>query len=422
MRVYVNYLILSLYFFVFITPQYYDPIFLAFDKVYPQMFLISLINIISFIYIIKIFNYKEFVSRFKHRKHFLSFFFVVVISTTSLLVADNFNEGLVTLVKLINLFLAYCFIMIIAFNKNFNIYHYFITVTVISLFIESVYINFSVIESVIINGNLLDRSSDFAGFGANVNISSFSVLMKSIVPIYFLFNYKNTLIKLFSCFLLVSSFLTIMLLMSRAAIIALSLVFISIILLSLLANKKKYFFANGIIILSLSISIFSYNLINEKNAYNYIGERFSNVTNPIADGSVKERLNFYTTSAQSIIDNPILGIGIGNWKIKSIDLSKDIIRSYRVPYFVHNDFLQTAAEIGIIGGLCFVFFFLYPLFISFKNTIQHFRFDVDFMIFLIFSVYIIDSMLNFPFARPITLIYLFFTISLFYKPEKNYLQ
>ena len=139
MRVYVNYFILSLYFFVFITPQYYDPIFLAFDKVFPQMFLISIINIISFTHIIQTFNYKEFVSRFKHRKHFLSFFFVVMISTTSLLVADNFNEGLVTLVKLINLFLAYCFIMIITFNRNFNIYHYFIIVTVISLFIESVY-------------------------------------------------------------------------------------------------------------------------------------------------------------------------------------------------------------------------------------------------------------------------------------------
>ena len=422
MRVFVNYLILSIYFFVFITPQYIDPIYLAFDKVYPQMFLISLINIISFIYIIKTFNFKEFVSKFKHRKHFLSFFFVVVISSISLLVADNFNEGVVSLVKLINLFLAYCFIMIIAFSRNFNMYNYFITVTVISLFIESVVINLDVIESVIINGNLLNRSNAYAGFGANINISSFSVLMKTIVPIYFLFNYKNTIIKLVSCFLIASSFLTIMLLMSRAAIIALSLVLIFIILLSLFANKKKYFFANALVIFSLSISLFSYNLINEKNAYNIIGERFSNVTNPIVDGSVKERLNFYATSVQSIIDNPILGIGLGNWQIKSIDLSKDIIESYRVPYFVHNDFLQTAAEIGIVGGLCFVFFILYPFWISFKNTIQHFQFDLDFMIFLIFLVYIIDSMLNFPFARPINLIYLFFTIILFYKSEKYYLK
>ena len=422
MRVYVNYLILSLYFFVFITPQYIKDFFLSFDRVYPQMFAISLINIISFTHIIKIINFKEFASTFKHKKHFLSFFFVVIISTISLLVADNFAEGVVSLVKLINLFLAYCFITIMAFNRNFNIYNYFIIVTVISLFIESVIINFQIIESVIINGNLLGRDNSYAGFGANINISSFSVLIKSIVPIYLLFNYKNRLIKLISCFLLVSSFLTVMLLMSRAAIITLFLVFMSIILLSVFANKKKYFFANGLLILSLSISMFSYNLINEKNAYNIIGERFSNVTNPTADGSVKERLSFYTTSVKSIIDNPILGIGLGNWKIKSIDLSKDIIISYRVPYFVHNDFLQTAAEIGIIGGLCFVFYIFYPFWISFKNTIQHFRFDLDFMIFLIFLVYIIDSMLNFPFERPMNLIYLFFTIILFYKSEKYYLK
>ena len=150
-----------------------------------------------------------------------------------------------------------------AFNKKFNIYNYFIVATIISLFIESVIINFQVIESVVINGNLLGRSNSYSGFGANINISSFSVLIKSIVPVYLLFNYKNRLIKLISCFLLVSSSLSVMLLMSRAAIIALFLVFISIILLSVFANKKKYYFANGLLILSLSISIFSYNLINE---------------------------------------------------------------------------------------------------------------------------------------------------------------
>ena len=57
---------------------------------------------------------------------------------------------------------------------NFKFFNYFIIVTLISLFIESVLINFQIFDSVIINGNLLVRSNDFAGFGANVNISSFS--------------------------------------------------------------------------------------------------------------------------------------------------------------------------------------------------------------------------------------------------------
>ena len=422
MRVFVNYLILTLYFYVYITPQYIANFFLSFDRVYPQMFAISIINIIAFIHIIKIFNFQVIASTFKHKNHFLSFFLVVVFSIISLIAADFLAEGLVSLVKLVNLFLAFCFITIIAFNRNFNIYNYFIVVTIISLFIESVVINFQVIESVIINGNLLGRSNTYSGFGANINISSFSVLIKSVVPIYLLFNYKNTLIKLISCFLLTSSFLTVLLLMSRAAIISLFLVLISILLLTIFANRKKYYFTNGLIILSLSISIVSYNLINEKNASNIISERFSNVTNPTVDGSVNERLNFFNASVKSIINNPILGIGYGNWKIKSVDLNKDIIKSYRVPYFVHNDFLQMLAEIGIVGGLCFVFYILYPFWISFKKTMKHLQFNLDFMIFLIFLVYIIDSMLNFPFDRPINLIYLFFAIILFYKSEKYYLK
>ena len=169
--------------------------------------------------------------------------------------------------------------------------------------------------------------------------------------------------------------------MSRAAIISLFLVLISILLLTIFANRKKYYFTNGLIILSLSISIVSYNLINEKNASNIISERFSNVTNPTVDGSVNERLNFFNASVKSIINNPILGIGYGNWKIKSVDLNKDIIKSYRVPYFVHNDFLQMLAEIGIVGGLCFVFYILYPFWISFKKTMKHLQFNLDFMIF-----------------------------------------
>ena len=180
--------------------------------------------------------------------------------------------------------------------------------------------------------------------------------------------------------------------------------------------------SNAFLILTLILGILSYNIINEKNAYNILGERFSNVTNPVVDGSVNERLNFYTTAIGSIIDNPILGIGYGNWKIKSIDLSKEIIISYRVPYFAHNDFLQITAEIGIFGGICYMFYIFFPFWVSFKKTIKHRLFNIDFMIFLIFLIYIIDSMLNFPVNRPINLIYLFFAIILFYKSEKYYLK
>tara|TARA_X000000950_G_scaffold280941_1_gene376573 strand:+ start:2681 stop:3793 length:1113 start_codon:yes stop_codon:yes gene_type:complete len=364
------------------------------------------------------FNLKDYILSFEYKNHYLAYLLVIVISSISLLVAENFIEGVVSLLKILNFFIAFSFIVILSSLKNLKFFNYFIIATLISLFIESVLINFRIFDSVIINGNLLVRSNAFAGFGANVNISSFSILIKTAVPVFLIFNYKNYLIRALSLFFIFSSFLSIFLLMSRAAIIALILVFISILILVILSKRKVYYLKYGLIIITLLTSIFSYNFINEKNAYNTLTERFSNVTNPVADESVNERFNFYTSAIKSIGDNPLLGIGIGNWKIKSIDLSKDIIISYRVPYFAHNDFLQFLAEIGIIGGICFMFYIFYPLCISFLRSLKSRSFNIDFMIFLIFVIYIVDSMLNFPVERPINYIYLCFTVALFYQSKK----
>ena len=88
---------------------------------------------------------------------------------------------------------------------------------------------------------------------------------------------------------------------------------------------------------------------------------------------------------------------------------------------MHNDFLQLTAEIGIIGGLCYIFYIFFPFWTSFKKTIKYKKFSIDFMIFLIILVFIVDSMLNFPIDRPINLIFLFFAMAVFYKSDKYYL-
>ena len=46
--------------------------------------------------------------------------------------------------------------------------------------------------------------------------------------------------------------------------------------------------------------------------------------------------------------NPILGVGLGNWKFKSIDYDKKDIFGYTVPYHAHSDFIQLGAELGVI--------------------------------------------------------------------------
>ena len=44
--------------------------------------------------------------------------------------------------------------------------------------------------------------------------------------------------------------------------------------------------------------------------------------------------------------NPIFGVGLGNWKLKSIDYDLKDIEGYVVPYHAHSDFIQIGAELG----------------------------------------------------------------------------
>ena len=103
-------------------------------------------------------------------------------------------------------------------------------------------------------------------------------------------------------------------------------------------------------------------------------------------------------------DNPVIGCGLGNWKIASIEYGKRHINGYTVPYHAHNDFLQFFSELGVLGGLLylsiFAFLFLNLLKLFFKSKTLE-----DSLIYYILGIslliYSFDASLNFPVARPL---------------------
>jgi len=292
--------------------------------------------------------------------------------------------------------------------------HIFIIFTLFALVLESVWINYLFYESVYTNGNFIQRSANSTGFAANINISSFSLALKIPVLFYLIFTSAKKYIQIISIILLFSSFLTIFLLLSRGAILAVIVTLISLLLLILISKNWKYFKSFSLIIFVFYLSYISYGIVNQKNTSDIMLDRFASITSPGEDDSVNERVNFYSTAIKSIYNKPLLGVGVGNWKIISIRYSRDIIAEYRVPYFVHNDFLQVTAEIGIFGGLAYMCFIFLPFFKSMSMLFRQKYFSIYFMIFLISGVFIIDSLLNFPLDRPINTIYLLFLMTLLY--------
>ena len=127
-------------------------------------------------------------------------------------------------------------------------------------------------------------------------------------------------------------------------------------------------------------------------------------TTQIIERGSNSRLAYWSDAIQGILDYPLFGVGIGNWKLFSVAYGKRYIDAYIVPHHAHNDFLQMAAEIGIIGGIIFITIPLYVIYSIYKNYIKNNSKNINYqMIFILLAVivYCADSSLNFPISRPI---------------------
>jgi O-antigen ligase len=102
-----------------------------------------------------------------------------------------------------------------------------------------------------------------------------------------------------------------------------------------------------------------------------------------------------------LLQNPIYGCGLGNWKIQSIAYESKVLKDYQVSYHMHNDFLQMGAELGFLGLLVYMSIFgflLIKVFTSYmaKNDILIFLLGISLLI------YLVDAMFNFPIERTIS--------------------
>jgi len=106
--------------------------------------------------------------------------------------------------------------------------------------------------------------------------------------------------------------------------------------------------------------------------------------------------------------NPIFGVGLGNWKLKSIDYDSNDIKGYVVPYHAHSDFIQLGAELGIIGFLLYLAVFIWAIYYVYQ-LIRFSSISIEEKVFLFLmltalGVYSVDANLNFPIARPQALV------------------
>ena len=378
----------------------------AVDKIGPQWLYLSLID--SLILIYHFYNNKvDYLGLVKNKTN-LFFLIFLVICSLSIFFAQNKSESINYLSRIIIIFFTFFnFQILLKGTKENNV---FLLLSIL-FFVEGLFI-FNQFTELYQFGKDFGRNSKLIGTAANINIAGFSIAMLLPFAINFQNNtkgLKKIIVIAFITITVFSAFLT----GSRGTILSISLIFFAYTIFLYFKEKSLNERLKNI---SLMLIPFIFSIIITELLFDSM--RYSYRMNQIVERGSNSRLKYYQDAFESIKERPFFGVGIGNWKINSIDKGKRHIEGYIVPYHAHNDYIQILAETGIFGFISYLMIFMFALFkpISlFFKTYSH----LIFCCFLFFLVYALDSNLNFPIARPIIQIKWAFILALITKNEEK---
>ena len=376
------------------------------DILAPQWVYFGSINFITAIYlIVNSDKFLEPLSRIFKSYFFWAYLILILWASISYFYAINKVETLINLPRYFNVFIA-CIFSYILISK----------VIQPILFITYVFGGFLLIEIVAYYNDFFDvySSTEYfsltrvKGVSGNKNITAASIAIKIPFVLYLINVTKYKLIKFISFSILVLSFLAISLVNARAAILSSSLVIIFYVGFFIVIYVRKKISLKSTFV-SISYGLVSFLLsfsINEFLASNANTNSFTDTVGKIEfnNEASNGRFDYWLDVYNHLKDNPVIGCGLGNWKIASIEYGKRHINGYTVPYHAHNDFLQFFSELGILGGLLylsiFIFLFINLLFLLIKSKSMEYSL-IYFILGCSLFVYALDASLNFPVARPL---------------------
>ena len=290
------------------------------------------------------------------------------------------------------------------------------------LFIYEIFFSYIPLIEFLSQGKFKNSMSNaLEGIASNVNITSFSIALKIPFLTYLFFTKKRFFSRTVVILLIALGFIILNFLNTRAITLANYFILFTILVYGLVNFNKSVFFRSIFLISVIFISFNLPSILSTERADK--NDEIVTITTE-HDESTNQRLRYYKAGMKQILSNPIIGVGLGGWKLESISYDSEASVQYIVPYHMHNDFLQFGAELGLIGILIYIIFFS-SSFLSFLIDLKNFRvrYDLKALVVLLFFIYIFfDSNLNFPFARPMIYIQLLLFIIFLEKQQTNYLK
>lgn len=129
--------------------------------------------------------------------------------------------------------------------------------------------------------------------------------------------------------------------------------------------------------------------------------------------TIKERLLLWNNTLEMIKEQPVLGVGLGNWKIHFPKYQITGLRSEQGEVFFqrpHNDYLWIASEMGMLGLLAYLLVLLSTLFYAIRTLKERSKEEnSNYAVVLAMTsglvAFMLFSLVDFPKERPIHLLW-----------------
>lgn len=397
---------------IYVLVAVFTPQMAAFDSNGPKFLALAILNLLVFAFI---FTRKEFkdnplaVTGFFRSRAGIVYALLILISLLSFVKSININESIIYFCKSITIFIS-CYFVALLVSSDRRILENLAVGMVFLLIVDCLYVFIQMGK--FIKGDLANIELITSVY-SNKNVLAAAIFVKLPFALW-LFTFNNGWRQRLALAGWGISFLALLFLSSRAfylGILVISIAYLlSLWILSTRDGQKAYrrkmvLYATVLVASVLLYSVVQKNLFTAKTIYNKgIVERLNSASTN--EYSTKERLGGWKRSFEVIKNEPFLGCGLGNWKIATLkeeNLSRtDLIYQYRA----HNDFIQTATETGIFGGLLFLsilILLIWPFTLKIINKEEKIEtLQPLFLTAFGLLTYTVDAFFNFPHERPET--------------------
>ncbi len=398
-------IVLAYIFIVTFTPNW-----MALDSNASKFLTLSVLNLASFVFLITSTSIRRepgVLMRFFETRAGLAYGAFLVVVLLSFTQAINIGESVLQFAKLFSVFSA-AFVLSAILMRDVHLVRMIVAVGVALLIFDSLSVFYYIGQ--FIKGDIPDIY-DIKSVYSNKNILASAIFVKTPFALYLYVFFKGWLsrVGLFSLFI---GMLATFFLATRGFYVGLIVVTLVFAAYSLYNHYRERsgghlrMLGGFLGVLIVALLIFSYvqsNLYTKTSTRHVqpVGVQLATIQD---DAKESLRVDAWLWSMNIIRDNPMLGIGAGNWKVNILEYENQVNPDFIYMYKAHNDFIEIMTETGIIGGLLYILILAFIFWNLLKAVLGQERKTRQYpRLFLAgfgLLFYSFDAFFNFPADRP----------------------